>query len=216
MTKKTNTLKRMAVFLSALLIGCGNEKRQSNSNVSDGSGIQKHDSRKREPEKKSYSLMHIELGTKIDYKDKSHLDSLGVYDAKEGTNEDTLYFKPKKTFRKFNEYFMKVDVKTQRVTQVFAKSKQGSRECTTEQAKGEVSYIISLLKRKYGLPEDCCVSVDHRGGSPLYDEWLHTVEIDGRYKFTVSRAFSTASGWTFTIRLFDTVPDMNKDDVEAL
>ena len=216
MTKKTNTLKLMAVFLSALLIGCGNEKRQSNSNVSDGSGIQKHDSLKREPEKKSYSLMHIELGTKIDYKDKALMDSLGVYDTKAGTKEDILYFKPKKTFRKFNEYLMKVDCKTRRVSQVFAISKPGKGVYTTEQAKGEVRYIISLLKQKYGLPENSYVDVNHGGGSSLYDDWLHTVQINDRYKFTVSRTYTTATGWTVSIKLIDTIPDMNKDDVDVL
>lgn len=212
MTKKSNTLKLMAVFLSALLIGCGNEKRQSNSNVSNGAGIQKHDSLKREQEKKSYSLMHIELGTKIDYKDKALMDSLGVYDTK----EDILYFKPKKTFRKFNEYRMKVNSKTRRVSQVFAISKPGRGVYTTEQAKDEVRYIISLLKRKYGLPENSYVNVDHVGGSSLYDEWFHTVQINDRYKFTVSRSYTTATGWAVTIKLIDTVPDMSKDDVDVL
>ena len=217
-------LKLMTLFLFALAIGCDNEKDLPGNSAPvtevkvarNTPPKEQQDILKRELEKKSYSLMHIDLGTKIDYTDKALLESLGVYDAKEGTNEDVLYFKPKKTFRKFNEYLMKVDVKTQRVTQVFAISKQDRNECTTEQAKNEVGYIISLLKRKYGLSEDSYVSVDHRGGSPLYDEWLHTVQIDERYRFTVARAFSTATGWTFTIRLIDTVPDMTKDDVDAL
>ena len=216
MTKKSNTLKLMSVFLSALLIGCGNEKRPSSSNVSDGSGIQKHDSLKREQEKKSYSLMHIELGTKIDYKDKALMDSLGVCNTKEGDKEDILYFKPKKTFRKFNEYFMKVNCKTRRVSQVVAISKPGSGVYTTEQAKGEVRYIISLLKQKYGLLENCYVNVDHGGGSSLYDEWLHTVQINDRYKFTVTRSYTRATGWYISIKLIDTIPDMNKDDADVL
>ena len=217
-------LKLTSLFLFALAIGCDDEKGLSHTSdpapeakaSRNASTKEQQETLERKPVKKSYSLMHIELGTKIDYNDKSLLDSLGVYDAKEGTNEDVLYFKPKKPFRKFSEYFMRVDVKTQRVTLVGAISKLDRGECTMELAKGEVSYIVSLLKQKYGLPEDSYVNVDHRGNSPLYDEWLYTVQIDERYKFTVTRAFSTATGWTFNIRLVDTVPDMKKEDVDAL
>ena len=111
---------------------------------------------------------------------------------------------------------MKVNCKTRRVSQVFAISKLGRGGYTTEQAKDEVRYIISLLKQKYGLLENSYVNVEHGGGSSLYDEWLHTVQINGRYKFTVSRSYTTATGWTISIKLIDTVPDMNKDDADAL
>lgn len=218
------TLKVVLVFLSVLVLGCDDEKASSITNVpetkihnpSKVTNAQLHVTRNSPPKKKSYSLMHIDLGMEIDYTNDSQIESLGVYDAREDKSEDVLFFKPKKPFREFNEYFIKVNSKTRRVSQVFAVSHQSSDTYTTEQAKGEVNYIISLLKQKYGVPEDRHVSSDHLGNSPLFDKWVYTVEIDQRYKFSVSRAFSTASGWTLTIQLIDTVPDMDKADIEAL
>ena len=86
-----------------------------------------------------------------------------------------------------------------------------------EDVKNEVAYLISLLKQKYGVPEDCHVQVDHRGGSHLYDEWIYTVDIDQRYSFTVSRKYtSPGPGWEISIRLTDKIPDMNEADLDAL
>ena len=158
--------------------------------------------------------MKVEIGRKIDTSDDTTLNSLGVYKIEVSGDDEVLYFKPLKTFRQFDKYFMVVKHNKGRVIKICASCKMHKR---VDDVKNEVVYLISLLKQKYGVPEDCHVQVDHRGGSHLYDEWIYTVDIDQRYSFTVSRSYtSPGPGWGISIRLTDKVPDMNEADLDAL